>query len=108
MGPLAGTAANVTALSYNGILDMGLFIDPVAIEDPADYRTCVEEAFEEILALAPDASKAAKSSEKAKASKSKSKAKSKSSKSKAKSSKASGKKKSKKPGKKAASSTSAS
>ncbi len=53
MGPVAGTAANITALSYNGTLDLGLFIDPVAIEDPVGYRECVEEAFEDILALAP-------------------------------------------------------
>ncbi len=60
MGPVAGTAANVTALSYNGMLDLGLFIDPVAIEDPAGYRACVEEAFADILALAPRPKKAAK------------------------------------------------
>ena len=111
MGPVAGTAANITALSYNGVLDMGMFIDPAAIEDPDDYRSCVEEAFEEILALAPGAPASAESGEKSKAkskpTKSKS-AKKKSAKSKSKS--ASGKKKSskKKPGKKAASSTAAS
>ncbi len=52
MGPVAGTAANITALSYNGNLDLGLFIDPVAIEDPAGYRACVEAAFADLLALA--------------------------------------------------------
>ncbi len=53
MGPLAGTAVNATALSYDGRFDIGLFIDPVAIEDPADYRRCVEEAFADLLAQAP-------------------------------------------------------
>ncbi len=64
MGPVAGTAANITAISYNGMLDLGLFIDPVAIEDPAGYRACVEEAFADILALAPVAAKAAKAKKK--------------------------------------------
>lgn len=53
MGPVAGTAANITALSYNGSVDLGMFIDPVAIEDPADYRACVEAAFDDLLELAP-------------------------------------------------------
>jgi hypothetical protein len=54
MGPVAGTAANITALSYNGSVDLGMFIDPVAIEDPADYRACVEAAFDDLLKLAPE------------------------------------------------------
>lgn len=57
LGPVAGTAANITALSYNGSLDLGMFIDPVAIEDPADYRDCVEAAFADLLALAKPARK---------------------------------------------------
>ncbi|MEL6983763.1 MAG: WS/DGAT domain-containing protein, partial [Actinomycetota bacterium] len=52
MGPLAGTAVNATALSYDGTFDIGLFIDPVAVEDPADYRRCVEEAFADLIAVA--------------------------------------------------------
>ncbi len=52
MGPLAGTAVNATALSYDGQFDIGLFIDPVAVEDPADYRRCIEDAFADLLALA--------------------------------------------------------
>ncbi len=58
MGPVAGTAANITALSYNGSLDLGLFIDPVAIDDPAGYRACVESAFADLLALAEPPKKA--------------------------------------------------
>ena len=50
MGPLAGTPCNATALSYCNSFDVGLFIDPVAIEDPADFRACVEAAFAELLA----------------------------------------------------------
>ncbi len=48
MGPIAGTAANITTLSYNGLLDIGMFTDPVAIDDPADFRECVEMAFARI------------------------------------------------------------
>ncbi|MEM9133203.1 MAG: wax ester/triacylglycerol synthase domain-containing protein [Actinomycetota bacterium] len=55
MGPLAGTAVNATALSYDGRFDIGLFIDPVAIEDPDGYRRCVEESFADLLASAPTA-----------------------------------------------------
>jgi len=50
MGPVAGTAANITILSYNGLLDMGLFIDPVAITEPSDFRDCAESAFQRIVA----------------------------------------------------------
>ena len=50
LGPVAGTAANATALSYDGSFDIGLFLDPVAIEDPEDYRNCVEESFADLLA----------------------------------------------------------
>lgn len=50
MGPLAGTPCNATALSYRNSFDIGLFIDPVAIKEPEAFRTCVEEAFAELLA----------------------------------------------------------
>ncbi len=49
MGPVAGTAANITTLSYNGLLDVGMFVDPVAIDDPADFRECAEVAFGHIV-----------------------------------------------------------
>lgn len=34
MGPVAGTAGNITLMSYNGTLDVGLNLDPAAIEHP--------------------------------------------------------------------------
>ena len=43
MGPLAGTAFNLTTMSYRGWLFLGLFTDPAAIED-------TEELMEETLA----------------------------------------------------------
>jgi diacylglycerol O-acyltransferase / wax synthase len=50
MGPLAGTPCNATALSYQNSFDIGLFIDPVAIKEPAAFRDCVEAVFAELLA----------------------------------------------------------
>ncbi|MEQ8841513.1 MAG: wax ester/triacylglycerol synthase family O-acyltransferase [Acidimicrobiales bacterium] len=50
MGPLAGTPCNATALSYCNNFDIGLFIDPVAIEDPGAFRQCVVDAFDVLLA----------------------------------------------------------
>jgi hypothetical protein len=49
MGPVAGTAFNMTTMSYNGSLDIGVFMDPAAIEDPDDLRRCIEEAFEDLI-----------------------------------------------------------
>ena len=45
MGPVAGTAANITTLSYDGQLDIGVFSDPMAITDPAALRAEVAGAF---------------------------------------------------------------
>jgi diacylglycerol O-acyltransferase len=50
MGPVAGTACNATALSYENRFDIGLFIDPTAIDAPEDFRDAVENAFADILA----------------------------------------------------------
>ena len=36
LGPLTGTPFNLTTLSYDGSLDMGLLVDPVALKIPAD------------------------------------------------------------------------
>jgi hypothetical protein len=52
MGPVAGTAFNMTTMSYDGTLDIGIFIDPDAVEDPADLRVCMEEAYAELLTFA--------------------------------------------------------
>ena len=53
LGPMAGTAFNLTTLSYKGQLDMGCLVDPAAVDDPALLRRCLVEAFDELLALAP-------------------------------------------------------
>ena len=53
VGPLAGVAFNLTLLSHDGNLDMGLHIDSAAIEQPELLRQCMEESFAKILAKAP-------------------------------------------------------
>ena len=52
MGPVAGTGCNATALSYDGHFDIGLFIDPVAIDAPADFRDAVDSSFTDLIAAA--------------------------------------------------------
>lgn len=51
MGPVAGTACNATALSYENSFDIGMFIDPVAIESPGDFRDATQTAFADILTM---------------------------------------------------------
>jgi WS/DGAT/MGAT family acyltransferase len=51
LGPVAGTAFNLTTLSYNGSLDMGLHVDRAAITEPDLLRACIEESFGELLAF---------------------------------------------------------
>ena len=49
IGPVAGTAMNITTLSYNGSLDIGMFVDPVAVDDPGELRECLQIAYRQIL-----------------------------------------------------------
>jgi WS/DGAT/MGAT family acyltransferase len=51
IGPLGGTAWNLTTLSVDGSLDMGLHVDTGAVDDPDLLRRCVEDAFAELLDL---------------------------------------------------------
>jgi hypothetical protein len=46
-----GTAFNLTCMSYAGDLDMGLFVDPVAVDDPAGLRDDIQAAYKELTAL---------------------------------------------------------
>jgi diacylglycerol O-acyltransferase / wax synthase len=50
LGPVAGTAFNLTALSYNDSFDLGLHVDPVAVGDCDELRRCIEAGFQELLA----------------------------------------------------------
>jgi WS/DGAT/MGAT family acyltransferase len=45
IGPTGGTAWNLTLLSYDGMLDMGLNADLAAVEDPAALRSAIEAEF---------------------------------------------------------------
>lgn len=52
LGPLAGVAFNLTAMSYCGSFDMGLHVDRAAVTQPELLRRCVEGAFAELSAAA--------------------------------------------------------
>jgi WS/DGAT/MGAT family acyltransferase len=49
VGPLAGVAFNLTLLSYNHSLDMGVNIDTAAVADPVLLQRCLTTAFEELV-----------------------------------------------------------
>lgn len=49
IGPLAGTAFNLTMLTYNGSMDMGLHIDTGAISQPDLLADCTRDAFDDLL-----------------------------------------------------------
>lgn len=50
IGPLAGTAFNLTLLSSGGNLDMAAHVDTVAVADPELLRRCLVDAFDELVA----------------------------------------------------------
>ena len=50
-GPLAGAAANVTLLSYQNELNIGINVDPAAVTDPELFMRCVRQGYDEVLAL---------------------------------------------------------
>jgi len=49
VGPLAGVAFNLTLLSYNHSLDMGVNIDIAAVTEPELLRGCLEKAFADLI-----------------------------------------------------------
>lgn len=51
IGPLSGVAFNLTLLSYDGHLDMGLNVDPAAVAEPALLRSCLDESIAALTAL---------------------------------------------------------
>jgi diacylglycerol O-acyltransferase / wax synthase len=53
LGPLGGTAWNLTLLSYAGRLDMGLNVDSGAVDEPEALRDDVLLAFDELLSAKP-------------------------------------------------------
>jgi diacylglycerol O-acyltransferase / wax synthase len=53
-GPVAGTAFNLTTVSYNGQLGHGLFVDPIAVPDPARLRDDLIDAYNELIDVGTD------------------------------------------------------
>ena len=49
LGPLAGTAFNLTTMSYRGWLFLGLVTDPAAVDDPDELLGELERAYRELL-----------------------------------------------------------
>ena len=49
VGPLAGVAFNLTLLSYNHSLDMGVNIDTAAVTEPERLRDCLQRAFDALV-----------------------------------------------------------
>lgn len=50
MGPLAGTAFNLTMMSYRGALNMGLHVDRGAVAEPERLRSHLVDAYAELIA----------------------------------------------------------
>ena len=50
VGPLGGVAFNLTLLSYNHSLDMGVNIDTAAVAEPTLLHDCLARAFKDLLA----------------------------------------------------------
>ena len=52
IGPLAGTAFNLTTMSYRGSMCMGLVVDPAAISEPEQLLADIEQAYRDLLGAA--------------------------------------------------------
>jgi hypothetical protein len=52
LGPMAGTAFNLTTMSMGGRLDMGLLVDLAAVGDVELLKACLVASYDELLALA--------------------------------------------------------
>jgi WS/DGAT/MGAT family acyltransferase len=51
-GPLAGAASNITLLSYQNDLNIGVNVDPAAVPDTDTYMACLRAGYDEVLGLA--------------------------------------------------------
>jgi len=54
VGPVAGTGFNLTLMSYNGQLGLGLHADPAAVHDPALLRDLLEDAYRDLIEAADE------------------------------------------------------
>ncbi|HTN99046.1 MAG TPA: WS/DGAT domain-containing protein, partial [Microthrixaceae bacterium] len=50
IGPLAGTAFNLTTMSYRGWLFLGLYVDTAAVSDPQQLLDTLDNSYSELLA----------------------------------------------------------
>ena len=48
IGPVAGTAFNITLMSYSGRMNLGINIDPEAVSDPDLLVECLQRSFDEL------------------------------------------------------------
>ncbi|MBA3283196.1 MAG: DUF1298 domain-containing protein, partial [Acidimicrobiia bacterium] len=51
LGPVAGTAWNLTTMSYRGMLDLGLHVDTSAVADPGALAADMQASFAELIEL---------------------------------------------------------
>ncbi len=49
IGPIAGTAFNLTTMSYRGWMFLGLLVDPAAVADPQELLDALDEAYTDLL-----------------------------------------------------------
>ncbi|MFV0318732.1 MAG: wax ester/triacylglycerol synthase domain-containing protein [Microthrixaceae bacterium] len=52
-GPMAGAGANITLLSYQQDLNIGVNTDPAAVTDPGLFMTCLAESYADIMSVTP-------------------------------------------------------
>ncbi|MEZ5238529.1 MAG: wax ester/triacylglycerol synthase family O-acyltransferase [Microthrixaceae bacterium] len=52
-GPMAGAGANLTLLSYEDTLTIGVNVDPAAVTEPGLFMRCLREAYDDVIALSP-------------------------------------------------------
>ncbi len=50
IGPLAGSAFNLTLMSYRGVLNLGLHVDTGMVTEPGRLRDDIVESFDELIA----------------------------------------------------------
>jgi diacylglycerol O-acyltransferase len=50
-GPTAGSAVNITLMSYHGLCCIGVDMDTAAITDPALFMSCLRDGFDEVIAV---------------------------------------------------------
>ena len=58
LGPVAGTAWNLTTMSYRGALNIGLHSDRAAVDAPGELADDIAAAFDELLAAGGSSARA--------------------------------------------------